>query len=210
MFKDFYDFLPKSFELIENGANPRRWIHNCNRSLSKLITEEIKDESEWLMDLNLLAPFASYTDDLEFFDKFLSVRAENKMRLLNWIKKKTPFDDFILKLKQDDVKNILFDIMVKRVDENKRQLMYLLYIIYRYNHIKSLADKSKVVARFHLIGGKTAIGNTRSKQIVKLINQVGFKINSDPDTKHLLRIIFIPNYNASKEHLVVPAADFNQ
>eukprot|EP00347_Sterkiella_histriomuscorum_P010876 403374581 len=210
VFKDFYDFLPKTFVLIENGANPRRWIHNCNRSLSKLITEEIKDESEWLMDLNLLSPFAGYIDDLEFFDKFLNVRAENKMRLLNWIKKKSSFDDFILKLKQADVKDILFDIMVKRVDENKRQLMYLLYIIYRYNHIKTLKDKSKVVTRFHLIGGKTAIGNTRSKSIVKLINQVAFKINSDLETNKLLRVIFIPNYNASKEHLVVPAADFNQ
>jgi len=73
-----------------------------------------------------------------------------------------------------------------------------------------MTDKTNLVARFHFIGGKTAIGNIRSKSIVKLINQVAFKINSDPDTKHLLRIIFIPNYNASKEHLVVPAADFNQ
>ena len=74
--------------LIENGANPRRWIHNCNRSLSKLITEEIEDESQWLVNLDLLHPFSSYTDHLEFFEKFLTVRAENKMRLLNWIKKK--------------------------------------------------------------------------------------------------------------------------
>lgn len=33
-----------------------------------------------------------------------------------------------------------------------------------------MKDKSNVVKRFHLIGGKTAIGNTRSKSIVKLIN----------------------------------------
>jgi starch phosphorylase len=35
-------------------------------------------------------------------------------------------------------------------------------------------------------------------------------INSDPDTAHLLRLIFIPNYNASKEHIVVPSVDFNE
>ena len=60
------------------------------------------------------------------------------------------------------------------------------------------------------MGGKTAIGNTRSKCIVKLINQVAFKINNDQQTNKVLRLIFIPNYNASKEHLVVPAADFNE
>jgi glucan phosphorylase len=49
--------------------------------------------------------------------------------------------------------------MVKRVDENKRQLMYLLYTIYRYNQLKAMKDRSKVVKRFHFIGGKTAIGN---------------------------------------------------
>jgi glycogen phosphorylase len=66
------------------------------------------------------------------------------------------------------------------------------------------------VPRFHFIGGKTGIGNIRSKMIVKLINIVAQKINADVETNKKLRIIFIPNYNASKEHIVVPAADFNQ
>ncbi len=39
---------------------------------------------------------------------------------------------------------------------------------------------------------------------------VAAKINSDPQTNKHLRILFIPNYNASKEHIVVPSADFNE
>jgi len=100
--------------------------------------------------------------------------------------------------------------MVKRVDEKKRQLMYLLYTVYRYHQLKQMPDKSEVVPRFHFIGGKTAIGNAKAKQIVKLFNQVAAKINADPDTNKFLRLIFIPNYNASKEHIVVPAVDFNE
>lgn len=73
-----------------------------------------------------------------------------------------------------------------------------------------MIDKSQVVPRFHFIGGKTAIGNTKAKQIVKLFNQVSNKINNDPETNSLLRLIFIPNYNASKEHIVVPSVDFNE
>jgi len=47
--KEFYSFLNKSFILIEPGVNPRKWIHNCNRDLSSLITDYVgDDESEWL------------------------------------------------------------------------------------------------------------------------------------------------------------------
>ena len=209
-FRDFYELLPKSFVLVHNGANPRRWIHNCNRRLSELITEEIGDESEWLVNLDLLQTFASYTDHLEFFERFLAVRAANKMRLLNWIKKKTQQDEFVRGLGEADLKGILFDIMVKRVDENKRQLLYLLYVIHRYRQLKAAADRSAFAPRFHLIGGKTGIGNTRSKMLVKFINVVAQKINADTETNRHIRVIFIPNYNASKEHIVVPAADVNQ
>jgi glucan phosphorylase len=52
--------------LIQNGGNPRRWIYNANRKLADLITEEIKDESEWLIDLEHLSSFVRYTEDLGF------------------------------------------------------------------------------------------------------------------------------------------------
>lgn len=52
IFRDFQTFLPKkTFVIIPNGGNPRRWIYNANRKLANLITEEIRDEQEWLVDL---------------------------------------------------------------------------------------------------------------------------------------------------------------
>ena len=54
--REYYDFLEKSFILIEPGVNPRKWIHNCNKDLSKLITSFVDDESEWLTHLQLLRP----------------------------------------------------------------------------------------------------------------------------------------------------------
>lgn len=90
LFRDFPLFLPqKCFMLIPNGGNPRRWIYNANRKLADLITEEIKDESEWLVDLQHLESFVRYTEDLGFLKRFLEIRAQNKWRLLNWIEKKT-------------------------------------------------------------------------------------------------------------------------
>lgn len=89
-FREFPLFLPKkTFSVVPNGGNPRRWILNANRRLAELITEEIGDEQEWLIDLNHLSSFVRYTEDTQFLDRFLDVRAHNKWRLLNWIKKKT-------------------------------------------------------------------------------------------------------------------------
>jgi len=61
--------------LIPNGGNPRRWIYNANRKLADLITEEIKDESEWLVDLRHLESFVRYTEDIGFLQRFLEIRA---------------------------------------------------------------------------------------------------------------------------------------
>jgi glycogen phosphorylase len=76
LFRDFPLFLPqKCFMLIPNGGNPRRWIYNANRKLADLITEEIKDESEWLVDLRHLESFVRYTEDIGFLQRFLEIRA---------------------------------------------------------------------------------------------------------------------------------------
>ena len=54
-FKDFADFLPpQTFKTIESGINIRKWVHNANRSLSNLITEELGGENEWLNNAELL------------------------------------------------------------------------------------------------------------------------------------------------------------
>lgn len=45
IFRDFISILPKkTFTVIPNGGNPRRWIYNANRKLADLISEEIGDE----------------------------------------------------------------------------------------------------------------------------------------------------------------------
>jgi starch phosphorylase len=115
------EFLPKkTFTVVPNGANPRRWIYNANRPLAELIKAEVGDESEWLVDLNLLSTtFAGYLDDLAFLHRFLAIRAQNKRRLLSWIEKKTGQTHF-REGESSQIQDVLFDIMVKRVDENKR------------------------------------------------------------------------------------------
>jgi len=62
------------------------------------------------------------------------------------------------------------------------------------------------VPRVCVFGGKAASSYDIAKRIVRLINQVGNKLNNDPETKDLLRVYFIPDYNVSLAEKLIPGA----
>ena len=96
--------------------------------------------------------------------------------------------------------NSLYDIQVKRIHEYKRQLMNILYVVYRYLSILETAPNERAklwVPRVVCIGGKAAPGYHNAKAIIKLITSVSYKINSDPEIGDLLKVVFLPNYNVS-------------
>jgi starch phosphorylase len=61
-----------------------------------------------------------------------------------------------------------------------------------------------------IFAGKAAPSYWLAKLIIKLINDVARVINNDPAVRGLLKIAFIPNYNASLAELIVPAADLSE
>jgi len=87
-----------------------------------------------------------------------------------------------------------------------------LYIIWRYHKIKGMTEdeRSDVVPRVVIFGGKAAPGYYIAKLVIKLINAVARKINDDVDIEGLLKVIFIPNYNVSLAELLIPASDLSQ
>jgi starch phosphorylase len=103
----------------------------------------------------------------------------------------------------------LFDIQVKRIHEYKRQLLNLLHIISLYQRIKS-RPANDVVPRTFIFGGKAAPGYRRAKRIIKLIKSVAEVINTDPDIRNLLRVVFFPNFNVKSAHHIIPAADLSE
>jgi starch phosphorylase len=93
----------------------------------------------------------------------------------------------------------MFDLHIKRIHEYKRQFMNILYVIYRYLKLKAMnpEERTKIVPRSVMFGGKAAPGYAVAKQVIKLINEVSYVVNNDEVTKNLLKIVFIPNYNVS-------------
>ncbi len=106
----------------------------------------------------------------------------------------------------------MFDIQIKRIHEYKRQLMNILYVIYRYLTIKEMTEEERnnVVPRTVMFGGKAAPGYDNAKRIIKLINEVSYVVNNDQITKHLLKVVFIPNYNVSAAEVIIPATELSQ
>jgi starch phosphorylase len=128
------------------------------------------------------------------------VKRENKVRLAALIKERTG-----IVVDPDS----LFDVLVKRIHEYKRQHLQVLHVITLYQRIKR-APKAKVTPRTFLFGGKAAPGYFMAKLIIKLINSVAEIVNNDPQVAGRLKVVFIPDFNVTTGQLVYPAADLSE
>jgi starch phosphorylase len=101
---------------------------------------------------------------------------------------------------------------IKRIHEYKRQTRNVFSITHRYLTILECteADRIKLTPRACIIGGKSAPGYYAAKKLIKLVNNVGRVVNSDPTVGVLLKVVFVPNYNVSLAELIVPGSDINQ
>ncbi|KAF9683605.1 hypothetical protein SADUNF_Sadunf04G0031300 [Salix dunnii] len=202
VFKDFYELWPHKFDYKTNGVTQRRWIVVSNPSLSALISKWLGTEA-WIRDVGLLAGLQEQAANVDLHEEWRMVRKVNKMRLAEYIEAMSGIKVSV---------SAMFDVQIKRIHEYKRQLLNILGIIHRYDCIKNMerSDRTKVVPRVCIIGGKAAPGYEIAKKIIKLCNAVAEKINNDPDVGDLLKLVFIPDYNVSVAELVIPGADLSQ
>jgi len=197
VFPGFKKLSPDKFVSITNGVTPRQWLLRANPGLAGLISSRIG--YRWPSDLDDLSKLDQFANDAEFQDAFAKVKRANKERLA--------------KLIRDRVGEIvdplsMFDVQVKRIHEYKRQLLNLMHVITRYQRIKN--GHTPNVPRTVIIGGKAAPGYEMAKRIIQLIGDVARTINSDPQTRNWLRLVFVPDYNVSTAEIIMPGADLAQ
>ena len=195
---EWYELYPERFQNKTNGITPRRWLALCNPGLSSLITELLGSEA-WVTDLTKLKDLRKYADDRATLDRFAKIKHTNKAHLAAYIKEHEGIE-----IDPDS----MFDIQIKRLHEYKRQLMNAFSILYIYFGIKdgSIAAQNLAPTTF-IFGAKSAPGYARAKAIIKYINEIGNLVSSDPDTKDLLKVVFVKNYRVSYAELLAPAAD---
>ena len=202
LFKDFAELWPNKFTNVTNGVTIRRWIHCAFPELSSLLTEYNDGSNSWLSDLTILKNLPEKID-ANFYKKYKKAKKEAKLRLKKFVKKKCGIDI--------DEK-FMFDIMVKRIHEYKRQFMNCLYCIHRYLTIKKMSplERKSLVKRVTFFGGKSAPGYILAKNVIKLINMVAYVVNNDKEVNQYYKIIFLPDYKVSAAEIIIPAADISQ
>lgn len=196
LFRDFYEMWPEKFNNKTNGVTPRRWVRKSNPAMSKLISSKIGEG--WISNLDELKKLEKLASDAAFQKSFMDVKHQNKVRLAEYLKKNQDVD-----INPDT----MFDCQVKRIHEYKRQLLNILHVIHLYIKIK---DGHQTVPRTVLIGGKAAPGYWMAKQIIRLANSVSGMINSDPDVKGKLKLVYLENYRVSFAERIMPAADLSE
>lgn len=198
IFADFAKIFPDRFMNITNGITPRRWVSQANPQLSQLIDSRIG--KNWRVDFSQLEQINALEKDDSFITAFRATKRQNKQRLARWVRNNVNVD-----LNLDS----LFDVQIKRIHEYKRQLLNVLHAITRYNRIVANPD-ANWVPRSIIFAGKAASAYRMAKDIIKLINDVAAKVNSDPRVGNKLKVVFIPNYGVSLAEMIIPAADLSQ
>lgn len=197
--KEWYELYPERFQNKTNGITQRRWLALCNRELSALITELLGSD-EWVTDLDQLQKLKKYADDEAVLRRFMQIKRTKKQQLADYIESCEG-----VRIDPDTV----FDIQIKRLHEYKRQLLNAFSILYLYYEIKDGNIKDMPPVTF-IFGAKSAPGYYRAKGIIKYINEVARLVNSDPDTKDIMRVIFVSNYRVTYAEKLVAAADISE
>ena len=198
LFPDFVDLWPEKFLNITNGVTPRRFLLLSNPFLSQLITKKIG--RGWITNLYELQKLSDFAKDPEFQKDWQKVKLNNKKALAALIVERTG-----IAINPSH----LFDVMIKRFHEYKRQHLNVLHILTLYNRLKK-GKMASCTPRVFIFSGKAAPGYFLAKLIIKLINSVAEKINQDKDTQDLLKIVFFPNYNVKNAQMIFPAADLSE
>jgi len=196
--RDFAEFWPQKFNNKTNGITPRRWLLKANPRLASLITETIGHS--WITDLDQLRRLEPLATNEGFQARFSEVKQQNKAALGGYIRARLGIN-----ISSDS----MFDIQVKRFHEYKRQLLFALYIIVRYNQLRDDPTRG-FVPRTFIVGGKAAPNFFMAKLTIKLIHQVADVVNNDPLVQDLLKVVFVPNYRVSLAERIIPAADLSE
>lgn len=198
VFRDYVRLYPNKLQNKTNGITPRRWMLYANPELKALLDETIGTGYE--TDYTKFEDLMKFVDDEKVQDKFLEVKKARKVQLAKYVKNLTGVE-----INPDSI----IDSQVKRLHAYKRQLLDIMYVIYLYQRLKS--DKNfKITPHTFLFGAKAASAYTFAKNVIKLINCVSYKINNDPETNSMLKVVFLPNYCVTMSEILVPGSDVSE
>ncbi|MEB3172931.1 MAG: glycogen/starch/alpha-glucan phosphorylase, partial [Cyanobacteriota bacterium] len=198
LFPDFAALWPAKFTNVTNGVTPRRWVALANPPLHDLLSTAVGPA--WPVQIHALKRLEALQDNGAFLERWAACKLAGKRRLAALIDARNT-------LLVDPTS--LFDVQVKRIHEYKRQHLNALGVIARYLRIKN-GDTADLAPRTVIFGGKAAPGYAMAKLIIRFINGIAEVVNSDPDMKGLLKVVFLADFNVQLGEMIYPAADLSE
>jgi starch phosphorylase len=198
LFPDFAALWPEKFTNVTNGVTPRRWIALANPPLAALMADRLG--SSWPVQAERWRELEPLAQDPAFLERFAACKLEAKRQLSGLIAER---HDLLVD------PTSLFDIQVKRIHEYKRQHLNALQLIARYLCIKKGLTQG-LAPRTVVFAGKAAPGYYMAKLIIRLINGIADVVNSDPDCRDLLKVVFLADFNVKLAEKIYPAADLSE
>ena len=196
--RDFYELWPRKFSNKTNGVTPRRWLALSNPLLAELITEHIG--AGWIKDLGELRRLEPLAEDAAFRARWRDIKLKNKRSLAALALERTG-----IRIDPDS----MFDVLVKRIHEYKRQHLKVLHIVSLYHGLKSNPGLARRAAHVHFRRqGRARIPPRETHD--QIDHSVGDVINRDPDVRGRLKLVFLPNFNVTNGQHVYPAADLSE
>jgi starch phosphorylase len=198
VFRDLHALYPDRIVNKTNGITFRRWLFQANPALTKVLRDVCGDAV--LDDPSLMSRLVERADDSGVQGRIAAAKRANKLALARLI-----VDRMKLSIDPDAV----FDVQIKRIHEYKRQLLNILEAVAVYLAIRENPTRHWV-PRVKIFAGKAAAGYAQAKLVIKLINDVAKLVNSDPITRDIFKVVFLPDYNVSLAEAIIPAADISE
>jgi starch phosphorylase len=195
---DFYALSPEKFSNKTNGVTPRRWMVLSNPRLAELLTARVG--SSWIRDIERLRRLEPFLEDADFCHEWRAIKRDNKAKLAAFV-----HDQLGIQADPDS----MFDVLVKRLHEYKRQHLQVLHILTLLKRLERDPD-AEMAPRTFIFGGKAAPGYRMAKLIIKLIHSVGEAVNADPIVRGRLKVVFLPDFSVKLGQRVYPAADLSE
>ena len=199
LFPEFDALYPGKFQNKTNGITPRRWLLECNHRLSSLVTRTLGDDL-WVRDLDRLRGLEKHIEDAGFRREFMEVKLANKVDLARVIRAECGIEVSPY---------AIFDAQIKRLHEYKRQHLNLLYILALYRRLLQNPELA-IEPRVFIFAAKAAPGYDVAKNLIRAINIIGMRINTDTRIRDKIKVAFLPNYRVSLAEKIIPAVDLSE
>ncbi len=197
VFPEFAKVAPDMFIAKTNGVSHRRWLLSANRPLADLISSVIGEK--WVGDPQMLMNLEPLADTVSLQKKVIEIRNAAKRNLAETIRKNVGIEVDPL---------AMFDVQCKKIHQYKRQVLHVFMLLARYLRLKN--GEKLTASRVHIFAGKAAPADQLAKQIIRLIHVAASIVNNDPDTKGIMKVVFLPDYGVSLAEKIIPATDLSE